>query len=206
MAKVMVSPKATPTPPIPPPAKLRGFPHAESVRATTPLGAGNTRKFRKRWRDKKTQSIYEWDYRHGTVEKWDDTGREHLGDFDPETGALVAPPDPSRPPILTEMDNLRETESNEIEYRIAWYMKADDRLADKAWLESHTETDVQELLGLLPQEDTVGCFELTADETRALGELADGKPDTEANAVFIEALARARQGQEPVRPPHDGRE
>lgn len=32
--------------------------------------------------------IYEWDYQHGRVEKWT-KGGQHLGDFDPGTGAQV---------------------------------------------------------------------------------------------------------------------
>jgi len=33
----------------------------------------------------------EWDSQHGEVEKYDKTGNEHLGAFDPNTGAQKKP-------------------------------------------------------------------------------------------------------------------
>ena len=33
--------------------------------------------------------IFEWDYRHGNVERYDKRGN-HLGGFDPETGEQIA--------------------------------------------------------------------------------------------------------------------
>jgi hypothetical protein len=39
--------------------------------------------------------IYEWDYQHGTVERYDRLGR-HLGEFDPGTGVLISDADPAR--------------------------------------------------------------------------------------------------------------
>ena len=45
---------------------------------------------RPRWRDKKG-NIYEWDFQHGTLEKFDKTGKKHLGEFDPSTGKQTKP-------------------------------------------------------------------------------------------------------------------
>ena len=44
----------------------------------------------------RTGIIYEWDSQHGTVEIYDRSGRNHLGEFDPETGEQTKPADPSR--------------------------------------------------------------------------------------------------------------
>ena len=44
---------------------------------------------RHRWKDA-AGTIFEWDYRHGRVEKYDRLGR-HLGEFDPVTGAQTKP-------------------------------------------------------------------------------------------------------------------
>ncbi|MDC0712253.1 colicin E3/pyocin S6 family cytotoxin [Stigmatella sp. ncwal1] len=74
---------------IPLPAKLPALPNAE---ASKPKGTG---KLRKRWVDADNGWILEWDYRHGTVEKYDRRGR-HLGEFDPSTGKQTKPADPSR--------------------------------------------------------------------------------------------------------------
>ncbi|WP_134705485.1 MULTISPECIES: colicin E3/pyocin S6 family cytotoxin [unclassified Rahnella] len=40
--------------------------------------------------------IYEWDSQHGTVEVYDKSGRNHLGEFNPETGFQTKPADSSR--------------------------------------------------------------------------------------------------------------
>ncbi|WP_410175517.1 colicin E3/pyocin S6 family cytotoxin [Rahnella perminowiae] len=40
--------------------------------------------------------MYEWDYQHGTVEVYDKSGRDHLGEFDSITGIQTKPADPSR--------------------------------------------------------------------------------------------------------------
>jgi len=65
---------------------LRAFPNAERVRPKSG---------RHRWIDQNTGNIYEWDYQHGRVEGYDRRGH-HLGEFDPETGALTKPADPTR--------------------------------------------------------------------------------------------------------------
>jgi hypothetical protein len=76
-----------------PPDTLRAFPQAEKVRPKTarPGGVG----LRARWKDAAKQRIYEWDYRHGTVEVYDFRGH-HLGECDAETGHQVKGPEPGR--------------------------------------------------------------------------------------------------------------
>ena len=76
----------------PPPATLPGFPKAEKAKAKTRIGSGSS--LRKRWKDP-DGVFYEWDSRHGTVEKYDSRGN-HLGEFDPYTGKRLKPPDPTR--------------------------------------------------------------------------------------------------------------
>jgi hypothetical protein len=72
--------------------KLPGFPDAELDRPKTRRGDGGG--LRKRWRDP-DGTIYEWDYQHGTVEKYDRRGR-HLGEYDAVTGEQLKGPDPTR--------------------------------------------------------------------------------------------------------------
>lgn len=48
----------------------------------------------KRWKDNDGR-IYEWDSRHGTMEKYDGTGK-HLGEFDAGTGAQLKGPNAAR--------------------------------------------------------------------------------------------------------------
>ena len=74
-----------------PPADLLAFPAAVRVRRKTSFGGG----LRARWKDAEG-SIYEWDYKKGTVERYDRTGQRHLGDFDPVTGELVSRPSKNR--------------------------------------------------------------------------------------------------------------
>jgi len=81
--------------PIQPPKTLPAFPRAkEAPRKTFVQGS---RGMRKRWKD--DNYIYEWDYRHGRVEKWDKRGKKHLGEFDAQTGQQLKPGNPSKPPI-----------------------------------------------------------------------------------------------------------
>jgi hypothetical protein len=75
---------------IAPPEELPAFPSATRTRAKTSYVGG----LRARWKDEKGR-IYEWDYRHGTVEVYSRTGR-HLGEFDPDTGARTKPPNRTR--------------------------------------------------------------------------------------------------------------
>lgn len=73
----------------PAPRLLRAFPWAKLAKRKTPIKGGGG--LRKRWKDT-SGNIYEWDYQHGRVEKFDKRGK-HLGEFDPETGAQTKPPD-----------------------------------------------------------------------------------------------------------------
>ena len=57
------------------------------VRRKTPLRRGGG--LRPRWRDAKG-NLYEWDYQHGTLEKYNKRGM-HLGEYDPLTGVLLSP-------------------------------------------------------------------------------------------------------------------
>jgi hypothetical protein len=65
---------------------LRAFPDAERVRPKS---------VRHRWFDRRSGHIYEWDYQHGRVERYDTRGN-HLGEFDPETGVMTKPPNPEQ--------------------------------------------------------------------------------------------------------------
>jgi len=49
---------------------------------------------RKRWKDS-DGTIYEWDYQHGAVEKYDKRGM-HQGEFDPDTGEKLKEASPNR--------------------------------------------------------------------------------------------------------------
>ena len=75
---------------IPPPLKeLPGVPDAKPAKPKTPKQGGKSGK-RKRWKDSEG-NIYEWDYQHGDVEKYDKRGK-HLGSIDPKTGNQTLPP------------------------------------------------------------------------------------------------------------------
>jgi RHS repeat-associated protein len=75
---------------IPPPRGLDAFPDARRVPPKTGFPGG----LRARWKDSDGK-IYEWDYQHGRVERYDRRGR-HEGDFDPESGKATGPPDSTR--------------------------------------------------------------------------------------------------------------
>jgi RHS repeat-associated protein len=76
---------------VPAPDTLVGFPNARRSRSKTPMGGG---KLRRRWKDS-DGNIYEWDYQHGTVEKYNRRGR-HQGEFDAATGRQTKSPDATR--------------------------------------------------------------------------------------------------------------
>jgi murein DD-endopeptidase MepM/ murein hydrolase activator NlpD len=78
---------------ISPPGKLAAFPNATYAKPKTPVQNGGG--LRKRWKDGKTKEIFEWDYQHGTVEKYNSRGK-HLGEFDPTTGKQLKPADTKR--------------------------------------------------------------------------------------------------------------
>jgi Cytotoxic len=76
--------------PVPPPKFPPGLPDVRLVKPKTPFAGG----LRRRWKGPNGQ-IYEWDYQHGTVERYTPAGK-HLGEVDPETGELKKGPDASR--------------------------------------------------------------------------------------------------------------
>ena len=75
-----------------PPEQLKAFPEAYRVKEKTPVQGGGGKRYR--WKDKKGQ-IYEWDYQHGAVEKYDKRGH-HLGEYDPVSGQQVKLADKKR--------------------------------------------------------------------------------------------------------------
>lgn len=79
---------------VPAPKKLnpKAFPGTRRVAEKTSRQGGGS--LRRRWKDGKG-NIYEWDYQHGAVEKYNKRGR-HLGEYDPRTGEQTKPADPSR--------------------------------------------------------------------------------------------------------------
>lgn len=83
--KYHVAPKGNPP--------LPAFPDAKTAKKRTPVKYGGS--LRSRWKDSKGR-IYEWDSQHGTVEIYDRSGRNHLGEFDPITGEQTKPADPTR--------------------------------------------------------------------------------------------------------------
>lgn len=72
---------------------LPAFPDAKTAKKRTPVKGGSS--LRSRWKDSKGR-IYEWDSQHGTVEIYDRSGRNHLGEFDSVTGEQTKPADPTR--------------------------------------------------------------------------------------------------------------
>lgn len=70
--------------------RLFSSPDAPKVAATAGMATA-----RARWKDAKGK-IYEWDSQHGTVEVYDRSGRNHLGEFNHITGEQTKPADPTR--------------------------------------------------------------------------------------------------------------
>lgn len=85
-----------PTGYIPPPTEnsLAGFPSTFRTKPKTRFPGGK----RQRWKGAAV-NIYERDYLHGRVEKWNRRGDRHLGDFDHRTGRRIGAPDPARRPV-----------------------------------------------------------------------------------------------------------
>ena len=77
---------------IPAPDELPGIPDAFKQKRKTPVLGGSL--LRKRWKDK-DGNIYEWDYLHGELEKYDKHGK-HLGSVDPKTGEQLKPAEKGR--------------------------------------------------------------------------------------------------------------
>ncbi|WP_206539647.1 colicin E3/pyocin S6 family cytotoxin [Nocardiopsis halophila] len=76
----------------PAPSSLSAFPKAKKVKPKTSVQGGG--KKRARWKDDQG-NIYEWDYQHGTVEKYNKRGK-HQGEYDATTGEETKPADPQR--------------------------------------------------------------------------------------------------------------
>src|SRR5690606_41362979 len=77
---------------VPAPGSLSAFPGAKKAKSKTSVQGGG--KKRARWKDDKG-NIYEWDYQHGTVEKYNKRGK-HMGEYDPDTGEQTKPAGPKR--------------------------------------------------------------------------------------------------------------
>jgi hypothetical protein len=71
---------------------LPAFPDARWATPKTSIKGGGG--LRPRWKDR-DGIIYEWDFRHGAVEKYTKRGK-HLGEFNHETGTQTKPADPTR--------------------------------------------------------------------------------------------------------------
>jgi hypothetical protein len=74
---------------VPPPAVPGAFPNLKPVRRKTDRPGGGKRF---RWKDE-DGNIYEWDYQHGRLEKYDRRGI-HQGEYDPNTGQQTKPRNP----------------------------------------------------------------------------------------------------------------
>lgn len=72
----------------PPKTGLPGYPDAGN-------GQYNPESNRWRWRSP-DGSILEWDKKKGEVEKYDNSGKNHQGGFDPNTGEQISPAKPER--------------------------------------------------------------------------------------------------------------
>jgi len=64
-----------------------------TVTPKTPKASGKG--LRKRWKNFEDGTIYEWDYRHGRVEKYNSRGK-HLGEFDYQSGVQIKDANPNR--------------------------------------------------------------------------------------------------------------
>lgn len=71
---------------------LAAFPDAKWASPKTSIKGGGG--LRPRWKDR-SGTIYEWDFQHGAVEKYNKRGK-HLGEFNHETGTQNKPADPTR--------------------------------------------------------------------------------------------------------------
>ncbi|WP_296257909.1 MULTISPECIES: colicin E3/pyocin S6 family cytotoxin [unclassified Pseudomonas] len=76
----------------PKPESLPAFPDAKWARSKTSVQGGGS--LRPRWKSR-DGTIYEWDFQHGAVEKYNKRGK-HLGEFDHETGIQNKAADPTR--------------------------------------------------------------------------------------------------------------
>lgn len=77
---------------IPAPSEIKGITGLTRAKPKTPVQGGGG--LRKRWKGK-DGSIYEWDSRHGALEKYNKRGK-HQGEFDPSSGKQTKGPDKKR--------------------------------------------------------------------------------------------------------------
>lgn len=75
-----------------PPKVPKAFPELTRVPGKTYIKGTN--EVRRRWKDKKGK-IYEWDYQHQALEKYNKQGK-HLGEFCPDTGIQLKPANSNR--------------------------------------------------------------------------------------------------------------
>ncbi|OXU28552.1 hypothetical protein TSAR_011436 [Trichomalopsis sarcophagae] len=73
---------------------IKGIPGLESQKRKTPVQGGGG--LRSRWQDSKGKNVYEWDSRHGELEKYRKSDGKHMGSFDPKTGNQNKGPDPKK--------------------------------------------------------------------------------------------------------------
>lgn len=76
----------------PKPDSLPAFPDAKWAKSKTSVQGGGG--LRPRWKSR-NGTIYEWDFQHGAVEKYNKRGK-HLGEFDHKTGTQNKAADPTR--------------------------------------------------------------------------------------------------------------
>ena len=76
----------------PKPDSLPAFPDAKWAKSKTSVQGGGG--LRPRWKSR-DGTIYEWDFQHGAVEKYNNRGK-HLGEFDHKTGTQNKAADPTR--------------------------------------------------------------------------------------------------------------
>ncbi|MGQ8918521.1 colicin E3/pyocin S6 family cytotoxin [Pseudomonas lundensis] len=76
----------------PKPDSLPAFPDAKWAKSKTSVQGGGG--LRPRWKSR-DGTIYEWDFQHGAVEKYNKRGK-HLGEFDHKTGTQNKAADPTR--------------------------------------------------------------------------------------------------------------
>ena len=76
----------------PKPDSLLAFPDAKWAKSKTSVQGGGG--LRPRWKSR-DGTIYEWDFQHGAVEKYNNRGK-HLGEFDHKTGTQNKAADPTR--------------------------------------------------------------------------------------------------------------
>ncbi|MGG7672413.1 colicin E3/pyocin S6 family cytotoxin [Pseudomonas sp. WC2] len=74
------------------PENLPAYPDARWATPKTPIKGGGG--LRPRWKDR-DGVIYEWDFRHGAIEKYTKRGK-HFGEFNHVTGEQTKPADPTR--------------------------------------------------------------------------------------------------------------